>query len=87
MPQIRPITDLRNTSEISDACHARREPVFITKIGYGVLVVMSIETYEDMLDCIATDKAIADAEQEIAAGGQLLDAKEALGALRRKYFG
>ena len=87
MPQIRPITDLRNTSEISDACHARREPVFITKNGYGELVVMSIETYEEMLDCIATDKAIADAEQEIAAGGQLLDAKEALGALRRKYFG
>lgn len=87
MPQIRPITDLRNTSEISDACHARREPVFITKNGYGDLVVMSIETYEEMLDCIATDQAIADAEQEIAAGGQLLDAKEALGALRRKYFG
>ena len=87
MPQIRPITDLRNTSEISDACHARREPVFITKNGYGDLVVMSIETYEEMLDCIATDKAIADAEQEIAAGAQLLDAKEALGALRRKYFG
>ena len=87
MPQIRPITDLRNTSEISDACHARREPVFITKNGYGDLVVMSIETYEEMLDCIAMDKAIADAEQEIAAGGQLLDAKEALGALRRKYFG
>lgn len=87
MPQIRPITDLRNTSEISDACHARREPVFITKNGYGDLVVMSIETYEEMLDCIATDKAIADAEQEIAAGGQLLDANEALGALRRKYFG
>lgn len=87
MPQIRPITDLRNTSEISDACHARREPVFITKNGYGDLVVMSIETYEEMLDCIATDKAIADAEQEIAAGGQLLDAKEELGALRRKYFG
>ena len=87
MPQIRPITDLRNTSEISDACHARREPVFITKNGYGDLVVMSIETYEEMLDCIATDKAIADAEQEIAAGGQLLDAKEALCALRRKYFG
>ena len=50
MPQIRPITDLRNTSEISDACHARREPVFITKNGYGDLVVMSIETYEEMLD-------------------------------------
>ena len=46
MPQIRPITDLRNTTEISELCHARREPVFITKNGYGDLVVMSMETYE-----------------------------------------
>lgn len=37
MPQIRPITDLRNTTEISDICHAKREPVFITKNGYNVL--------------------------------------------------
>ena len=46
MPQIRPITDLRNTTEISELCHARKEPVFITKNGYGDLVIMSMETYE-----------------------------------------
>lgn len=34
MPQIRPITDLRNTTEISDICHAKREPVFITQNGF-----------------------------------------------------
>lgn len=44
MPQIRPITDLRNTNEISDACHAVQEPIFITKNRYGDLVIMSIET-------------------------------------------
>ena len=77
MPQIRPITDLRNTTEISDLCHARREPVFITKNGYGDLVVMSIETYE----------AISQAEAEYAQTGQLYDAHEALSSLRRKHFG
>lgn len=87
MPQIRPITDLRNTTEISDACHARREPVFITKNGYGDLVVMSIETYEEMLETQATDKAIAEAEAEYAATGQLYDARTALSSLRRKHFG
>ena len=49
MPQIRPITDLRNTNEISEICHARPEPVFITKNGYGDLVIMSIETYEQLV--------------------------------------
>jgi len=46
MPQIRPITDLRNTNEIFEICHSKNVPVFITKNGYGDLVIMSMETYE-----------------------------------------
>ena len=87
MPQIRPITDLRNTTEISELCHARQEPVFITKNGYGDLVVMSIETYEAMMETAATDTAIAEAEAEFERDKQLLDARETLAALRRKHFG
>ena len=87
MPQIRPITDLRNTNEISDICHAKREPVFITKNGYGDLVVMSIEAYEDMLETAETDTAITEAEAELEKDGQLHDARTALASLRRKHFG
>ncbi len=87
MPQIRPITDLRNTTEISELCHARREPLFITKNGYGDLVVMSIETYEEMIEIARTDAAISEAEKEYAVEGVLLDAREALSSLRRKHFG
>ena len=83
MPQIRPITDLRNTNEISDICHASREPVFITKNGYGDLVVMSIETYEAMVENTAIDAAISEAEAEFGRDGQLHDAREALASLRR----
>jgi len=86
MPQIRPITDLRNTNEISDFCHARKEPVFITKNGYGDLVLMSIETYEEMLETAATDAVIAAAEANYVKTGQLHDAETALAALRRKHF-
>jgi len=47
MPNIRPISDLRNNSnEISEFCRTSREPVFITKNGVGDMVVMSIEMYE-----------------------------------------
>ena len=87
MPQIRPITDLRNTTEISDLCHARPEPIFITKNGYGDLVVMSIEAYEAMLETAAVDTAITEAEAEFTQDGRLLDAKEVLTSLRRKHFG
>ena len=87
MPQIRPITDLRNTTEISELRHVKREPLFITKNGYGDLVIMSIETYEEMIETARTDAAISEAEKEYATNGILLDAKEALSSLRRKHFG
>lgn len=85
MPQIRPITDLRNTNEISDLCHAKKEPVFIMKNGYGDLVVMSIETYEQIVENARIDEAIAESEAEYKVGTELLDAKEILSSLRRKY--
>lgn len=87
MPQIRPITDLRNTTEISDICHAKQEPVFITKNGYGDLVIMSMETYEAMTETVLVDAAISEAEKEFRQNGQLYDAREALASLRRKHFG
>ena len=87
MPQIRPITDLRNTTEISALCHAKREPLFITKNGYGDLVVMSIEMYEEMLNAARVDAAIHAAEEAYEADGVLMDAREALSSLRRKHFG
>ncbi len=87
MPQIRPITDLRNTNEISDLCHAKKEPIFITKNGYGDLVIMSIETFDAMLEDRELDMAIAEAEAEYTSDNQLVDAREALSKLKRKHFG
>ena len=47
MKRIRPVSDLRNNfAEISRAVHETGEPVFLTKNGYGDMVVMSIEAYE-----------------------------------------
>lgn len=87
MPQIRPITDLRNTTEISELCHAKREPLFITKNGYGDLVVMSIEAYEELLEMVRSDTSISEAEAEFEKDDVLLDARESLTNLRRKHFG
>lgn len=47
MPQIRPVSDLRNNfADISRIVHETSEPVFLTKNGYGDMVVMSIEAYD-----------------------------------------
>lgn len=87
MPQIRPITDLRNTTEISNLCHAKKEPIFITKNGYGDMVIMSMDTYDALLEQAASDAAITDAERELAETSELFDAREQLAALRRKHLG
>ena len=42
MPEIIPIRDLKNTNAISQRCHETQEPIFVTKSGYGDMVIMSI---------------------------------------------
>jgi prevent-host-death family protein len=87
MPQIRPITDLRNTNEISELCHKQDEPIFITKNGYGDLVIMSIETYERKLALVEVYKKLVEAEAQIKEGVPLLDGDEILNEMRSKYVG
>lgn len=46
MPKIIPIRELRDTNAMSEMCHSTEEPIFITKNGYGDMVIMSLETFE-----------------------------------------
>lgn len=46
MPKIIPIREMRNTTLMSEMCHNSEEPIFITKNGYGDMVIMSLETFE-----------------------------------------
>lgn len=46
MPRIIPIRELRDTNAMSEMCHSTEEPIFITKNGYGDMVIMSLETFE-----------------------------------------
>lgn len=47
MPQIRPVSDLRNNfAEISRIVHNSNEPIYLTKNGYGDMVVMSVEQFD-----------------------------------------
>jgi prevent-host-death family protein len=45
MPNILPVSDLRNYNEVLKNCQAG-EPVFLTKNGRGKFVVLDIEDYE-----------------------------------------
>ena len=49
MNMIRPVSDLRNNfAEISKTVHETAQPVFLTKNGYGDMVVLSMEAFENL---------------------------------------
>lgn len=84
MPQIIPIKDLKKTSEISEMCHNTNEPVFITKNGYGDMVIMSMEAYEETMKKLDIYRNIEISEEQVK-NGQVKDAKKSLENLRTKY--
>lgn len=84
MPQIIPIRDLKNTSDISDRCRAAGEPIFITKNGYGDMVIMSMETYERQMQLLDVYSKLAVAEEQVRAG-KVQDAGVAMKGLRERY--
>ena len=84
MPQIIPIKDLKNTSEISDMCHKMEEPIYVTKNGYGDMVLMSMKAYEEKLMMLELYEKLAIAEEEVK-NGKTKDGVAALQKLREKY--
>lgn len=84
MPRIIPIKDLKNTSDISDMCHNLQEPIYITKNGYGDMVIMSIENYESMVEKMKMYEDIQISEKQVQSE-QVGDAKLLINETRQKY--
>lgn len=86
MPQIIPIRDLRDTTKISEMCNATSEPIFVTKNGYGDMVVMSMATYEQQLAAVDMYKKIMEGKAQ-ADRGELKDGPSVMEKMRSKYGG
>lgn len=84
MPRIIPIRDLKNTTQISQMCKESKEPIFVTKNGYGDMVVMSLEAYEEKMMLLDVEAKLAQSADEFRAG-RVMDARESLQELRRKH--
>ena len=84
MPEIIPIRDLKNTSAISQKCHSINEPIFITKNGYGDMVIMSMKMYEEKMFMLDVYNKLAVADEQIFSG-KVLNANEALNNIREKF--
>lgn len=88
MPNIRPISDLRNNAnEISEFCRLSREPVFITRNGTGDMVVMSVEMYELREAQLELYAKLAEAEAEVARSETGVDFEGFVKKLRGNVHG
>lgn len=65
-------------------CHKMEEPIFVTKNGYGDMVIMSMEIYEATMRQLTMYKDIEISEKQVE-NGQVRDARVALRETRAKY--
>ena len=84
MAQIIPIKEFKNTNGISEMCNNTDQPIFVTKNGYGDLVVMSMKTYEEKLAKLELYEQLAISELQFEKG-EVLEAKKALSDIKTKY--
>lgn len=84
MPQIIPIKDLKNTSRISDLCHNSEEPIYITKNGYGDMVLMSMDVYEQNMKQLNFYRELEISERQIQEG-KIKDARKSSESIKEQY--
>ena len=85
MPQIRPVSDLRNNfADISRTVHETRESVILTKNGYGDMVVMSYEEYQSIQYEIGVTRELRAAELEAESTAERYAHDDVMAGIRAK---
>lgn len=79
-----PMRDLKDTVEIERKCREADGPVFVTKNGYGKLVVMSIDHYEKLIGELREAKAVNEGLKDIASGN-IVEGDEVKTRISDKY--
>lgn len=88
MNTIRPVSDLRNHfAEISKIVHETAQPVFLTKNGYGDMVVMSMEAFENLQFESEVYFKLQAAEKEAELTNTRYSSKDVLKAMKEAIGG
>ncbi len=88
MNTIRPVSDLRNNfADISRTVHETQQPVFLTKNGYGDMVVLSMEAYENLHFESEVYFKLQEAEREAEMTDVRFSSRDALKAMREAIGG
>ena len=82
MKMIRPVSDLRNNfADISKTVHETAQPVFLTKNGYGDMVVLSMDAFENLQFESEVYFKLQEAEREAKLTDKRYSSKEVLKAM------
>ena len=82
--KIIPMRDLKNTVEVERLCTEENGPVFVTKNGYGRLVVMDIDYYEKTMRKMDEAKTILDGLKDVKSENTV-EGDTAISNIRNKY--
>ncbi|MBQ1207113.1 MAG: type II toxin-antitoxin system Phd/YefM family antitoxin [Lachnospiraceae bacterium] len=85
MIQIRPVSDLRNKYPEIEKAVAGGDPVFLTKNGYGSMVVLSLEAYSRLTDSV--EAALDEADKAALESEKRYTHEEVFSKLRRRING
>ena len=84
MIQIRPVSDLRNRFPEIESAVSGGQPVYLTKNGYGVMVVLSLDKYAELTDDI--ELKIDEADRAAAASDVRHTHDEVFSKLREGFL-
>lgn len=79
-----PMRDLKDTVEIERRCAEANGPVFITKNGYGRLVVMDIDYFEKIMRQLYEAKLVNEGLADIE-NGNVVDGDTIRARMAEKY--
>lgn len=82
MLQIRPVSDLRNKFPDIEKMVNEGEAVYLTKNGYGTMVVLSLEMYSRLTDGVEAE--LDKADKAAQRSGTRLTHEEVFGNIRGK---
>lgn len=85
MPKIIPINELKNTATISKLVEESDEPIFVTKNGYGSMVMMSIGFYEREMYRRHVVDLINESLEDLHDETKWIDGIKVLNELKEKY--
>jgi PHD/YefM family antitoxin component YafN of YafNO toxin-antitoxin module len=84
MAQIIPIRDLKDTSSLSKLVESTNEPIYVTKNGYGSMVIMNMMVFEQLIQQSLMVEGVQESLDHYAKTGEGIEGELFIEDMKRK---